>query len=73
MALRQYINGEFYEVGSVSKRINGETKPLSAIYHCVNGNMFPVWEAGNLRTFDGLILQTKDGNIINVKIIDIII
>lgn len=68
MALRQYINGEWKEVGSVSKQVGDEIKPLSAIYQCVNGRLVPVWEAGNLRTKDGLILQTIDGKIINVII-----
>lgn len=73
MALILYKNGEFLEVGTIYKRIDNETKPLSALYKCVNGQMLPIWEAGNLRTLDGLIIQTKDGNIVNVKIIDIVI
>lgn len=73
MALRLYKNGEFLDVGTVYKRVGTETKALSAIYKCINGQMLPIWEAGNLRTLDGLILQTKDGKIVNVKIIDIIL
>lgn len=73
MALKLYKNGEFLEVGTVYKRIGNEAKPLSALYKCVDGKMKPIWEAGNLRTLNGLILQTKDGKIVNVKIIDIII
>lgn len=66
MALRQYINGEFFEVGSISKRINNETKPLSALYVFKENKMIPIWEAGNFRTADGKIFQTSDYKIFNV-------
>ena len=68
MALRQYINGEWKEVGSVSKRVGDEIKPLSAIYQYRNGKMMPIWEAGNFRTADGMIFVTADNKILNVII-----
>ena len=67
MALKQYKEGQWYEIGGVSHRVGSDTKPLSALYQCVNGQMLPVWEAGNLRTADGYIIMTKDNFIVNVK------
>ncbi len=67
MALRQYKNGAFLEVGGLNHRIEEQTKPISALYQYKDGKMQPVWEAGNLRTLDGYILMSSDGFIINVK------
>lgn len=66
MALRQYINGEWFEIGGLNKQDNGEVKPISALYQYKDGQMLPVWEAGNLCTADGMIIQSLDGKIINV-------
>lgn len=66
MALRQYINGEWIEIGGLNHRDNNEMKPISALYQYKDGQMLPVWEAGNLRTADGMIIQSLDGKIINV-------
>lgn len=68
MALRQRKNGAYLEVGGLNHRVDEETKPFSALYQYKNGKMLPVWEAGNLRTKDGFILQSLDGKIINVII-----
>ena len=67
MALRQYKDGAWREVGGLNHRVDEETKPVSALYQYKAGQMLPVWEAGNLRTADGYILMSKDGYIINVK------
>lgn len=68
MALRQYINGEYREVGGLNHQVDDEIKPLSALYQCVDGKLVPVWEAGNFRTADGMIFQTVDNMIFNVTI-----
>lgn len=68
MALKQYKDGQWREIGGVNKLINGEVKPLSALYQYKNGKMLPVWEAGNFRTADGMVLQTADNKIFNVTI-----
>ena len=67
MALKQYRDGQFLEVGGLNHRIDEQTKPISALYQYKDGKMLPVWEAGNLRTLDGYIIMTKDNFIVNVK------
>lgn len=66
MALKQYKDGQWYEVGGLNHRVDEETKPISALYQYKDGQMLPVWEAGNFRTADGMIFQTADKQILNV-------
>lgn len=68
MALKQYKDGQWHEIGGVNHRDQGETKPLSALYQCVNGKLVPIWEAGNFRTADGQIFVTSDNMIFNVTL-----
>lgn len=68
MALKQYKDGQYREIGGLNHRKDDETKPLSALYQCVNGKLVPVWEAGNFRTADGYIFVTADNMIFNVTI-----
>ena len=68
MALKQYKDGQWREIGGVNHRVGQETKPISALYQYKDGKMLPVWEAGNFRTADGNIFQTIDRQIFNVTI-----
>lgn len=45
MALKEYRDGEYRELGGINHRVDGQTKPLSALYQFVNGAMVAVWEA----------------------------
>ena len=68
MALKQYKDGQYREIGGLNKNDEGQIKPLSALYQCVNGKLVPLWEAGNFRTADGYIFVTADNMIFNVTI-----
>ena len=66
MALKQYKNGQWREIGGVNHRVLQETKPISTLYQYKNGQMIPIWESGNLLTADGYIIVTKDNYIVTI-------
>ena len=68
MALYQYKDGQWHEIGSLNHRDQGKTKPLAALYQRKDGKMLPVWESGNFRTADGMVFVTSDNMIFNVTI-----
>jgi hypothetical protein len=68
MALYQYKDGKWHEIGGLNHRDQGKTKPLAALYQRKDGKYLPLWEAGNFRTADGLIFCTSDNMIFNVTI-----
>ena len=70
MALRQYKNGAYLEVGGLNHRVDGETTLISALYQFVAGRFVPVWDGAlsNFVTGDGKVIVTSDSKLFNATI-----